>query len=307
MAQLEAKLCGAYMRLGFCHSEARRLQSGLLSKSRHTARAHISFLQSLKPDPEFKFTLADAQAFLDFINRNPTMQPWGFNPMAVYLFVSEHCFTANCDLWLVPCLRRLDYPVRIMVLEHGVSTYCEQQKLDGWNPARVYQMLMQLPLFSNDSDARYKFMYESLDSRFHVVVSETAEHRTFLNEVKNELYRPLPRVVGPECTESMDDSVSDADSHWDAASDSDESESDWDAAAASRSKLKPPPPPQNSSRTSGSSCPYCYNLPERKQCIRVLYVTRRPCRHLIGNALTCAPPNQYLQPKPVNFFHDQQP
>ncbi|KAJ7343247.1 hypothetical protein DFH08DRAFT_962375 [Mycena albidolilacea] len=110
-------------------------------------------LLKLKPDPEFKFTLADAQAFLDFINRNPRMQPWGFNPMAVYLFVSEHCFTANCDLWLVPCLRRLDYP-----------------KLDGWNPAHVYQMLMQLPLFKNDSDARYKFMYESLDSRFHVVL-----------------------------------------------------------------------------------------------------------------------------------------
>ncbi|KAJ7339054.1 hypothetical protein DFH08DRAFT_812448 [Mycena albidolilacea] len=189
----------------------------------------------LKPDPEFKFTLADAQAFLDFINRNPRMQPWGFNPMAIYLFVSD-----------------------IALLQ--IVTY-----------ARVYQMLMQLPLFSKDSDTQYKFMYKSLDSRFNVVVSETAEHRTFLNEVNNELYRPLPLVVGPECTESMDDSDSDTNSHWDAASDSDESESDWDAAAASRSKLKPSPPPQSSSRTSGSSCPYCYNLSERKQCIRVLY------------------------------------
>ncbi|KAJ7874743.1 hypothetical protein B0H14DRAFT_89667 [Mycena olivaceomarginata] len=59
----------------------------------------------LKPDPEYFFDSSDAQDLLEFIEENPRMHPWGFNPMAAFVFYSLHCFRANCDRWLVPCLQ----------------------------------------------------------------------------------------------------------------------------------------------------------------------------------------------------------
>jgi hypothetical protein len=46
------------------------------------------------------------------------MHPWGYDPMAVFLFLSKECFEVNCDLWLVPCLRELDYPVSLLLSAH---------------------------------------------------------------------------------------------------------------------------------------------------------------------------------------------
>jgi hypothetical protein len=48
-----------------------------------------------------------------------------------------------------------------------------------------------------------------------------------------------------------------------------------------------------------SDCPHCTNKPAEEQCIRILYVKQRDCRHLIGGALTCAPRGQRLKPKPA--------
>ncbi|KAF8127797.1 hypothetical protein K438DRAFT_1888882, partial [Mycena galopus ATCC 62051] len=84
----------------------------------------------LKPDPLYFFTATDAQDLLEFIEEHPRMHPWGFNPMAAFVFYSLHCFRANCDRWLVPCLRELRYP-----------------KIKGWNPDIVYRRLMTLPVF----------------------------------------------------------------------------------------------------------------------------------------------------------------
>ncbi|KAJ7767493.1 hypothetical protein DFH07DRAFT_955013 [Mycena maculata] len=65
-----------------------------------------------KPNPKYKFSLKDAQGLLQFISDHPRMHPWSFDPMAGYLFLSAACFEINCDMWLVPCLRELDYPMR---------------------------------------------------------------------------------------------------------------------------------------------------------------------------------------------------
>ncbi|KAK6988992.1 hypothetical protein R3P38DRAFT_3092814 [Favolaschia claudopus] len=82
------------------------------------------------------------------------MQPWGFNPMAVYLFLSLHCFEANCELWLVPALQRLRYP-----------------KITGLDPVKVYQMIMQLPIFCGDEQAWQEFAAQSTDMRLSTVPS----------------------------------------------------------------------------------------------------------------------------------------
>ncbi|KAJ7287727.1 hypothetical protein C8J57DRAFT_594139 [Mycena rebaudengoi] len=53
----------------------------------------------------------DVKVLFRFISDNPRMHPWTFNPMAVFLFLSVSCFEVNCDLWLVPSLTELKFPV----------------------------------------------------------------------------------------------------------------------------------------------------------------------------------------------------
>ncbi|KAF8188166.1 hypothetical protein K438DRAFT_1972356 [Mycena galopus ATCC 62051] len=148
-------------------------------------------------ESEYSFSTADARGLLIFIAEHPRMQPWGFNPMAVYLFLSLSCFKTNCDLWLVPCLRELKYP-----------------KIEGWDAAKVYRRLMDLPCFKKPSQ-RLERLSENSDRRLKVIIRETAEYRVFVKKVWRELYRPPSGVgtqpdanAGSSSSSDLDDSQS---------------------------------------------------------------------------------------------------
>jgi hypothetical protein len=55
----------------------------------------------------------DAETFLLFFGSRPELQPWVFNPMAAFLFVSLSAFIFHCQRWLVPCLQALGFEVRL--------------------------------------------------------------------------------------------------------------------------------------------------------------------------------------------------
>ncbi|KAK6971355.1 hypothetical protein R3P38DRAFT_2798726 [Favolaschia claudopus] len=171
-------------------------------------------LSFMRPNPSYKFTIDDAGDFLQFILDHPETQPWSFNPMAVYLFMSLQCFQANCSLWLVPALRQLNYT-----------------HIDGWNPVKVYQMIMQLPVFAGEEQALVDFAHRSQDRRLYTIIRETSEHRRFLRDLDNELYRPSPRDLSNNSVDC--DLDSEFDSTTSAISDSEDDISDFDAAATS--------------------------------------------------------------------------
>ncbi|KAF7336680.1 hypothetical protein MVEN_02103000 [Mycena venus] len=270
-------------------------------------------LKEPEPEYEYEFSVDDAQELLNFISSRPRMQPWGFNPMAVFLFVSLNCFRANCEIWLVPCLRTLGY-----------------SKIEGWDAEKVYRRLMELPLFKNNPDAHWSFLSQTLDSRFSVVISETADYHAFIEQIQRELYRPSPKPENMESdAESSNSEVSDSNSRWDAAAAAGTShivpeklsktkkrrlrKKEGGAAVLARALAEEKKYLQRGGRRAKreamgktdvrmpkhqDECPYCADRPMKERCIRIMYVKRRPCRHLIGGALTCAPPHDRLDPKP---------
>ncbi|KAJ7799303.1 hypothetical protein B0H14DRAFT_2903647 [Mycena olivaceomarginata] len=306
----------------------------------------------LKPDPEYFFDSSDAQDLLEFIEENPRMHPWGFNPMAAFVFYSLHCFRANCDRWLVPCLRELQYP-----------------KINGWNPDIVYRRLMALPVFEPGFNGRWP----NPDSLLLLVVRETADHHAFLQRIRREAYRPSPAHHLSSSTNhqatplpSLASGPQTAGPYLSASGATARSipgpklkltslnvlDTMSPGSLAPVSPLPPVSPPcpnwedvpernknkqtnKKAQKTSAGQrakhkvlgkkkrigqhaycaadnddleeldseglgdCPHCTNELAEEQCIRILYVKRRDCRHLIGGALTCAPRGQRLKPKPA--------
>ncbi|KAF8130448.1 hypothetical protein K438DRAFT_1999430 [Mycena galopus ATCC 62051] len=273
------------------------------------------------PKLKYEFSLADACGLLEFIDVHPRMQPWGFNPVAVYLFISLHCFKTNCDLWLVPCLQTLHYP-----------------KLEGWDPEKVYQRLMELPIFRTPPLTPPSKSTEDftpiLKSRLAVVVQETMRYRTFMHNIGREIYRPSPEERELESDSEMELEESEEESEDDEMGSDLEIEKDWDAAAATNTTSQMPKPiisrstkrsirkkaialkqkkaegagprakhqvlgnvPDHTAKTT-PTCPFCKNRPMHQHCIRIVYVEPRRCKQLIGSALTCAPVHDRLQPKP---------
>ncbi|KAK6995638.1 hypothetical protein R3P38DRAFT_3288328 [Favolaschia claudopus] len=216
-------------------------------------------------DPNYPIDQAAAIRLLDSIGTNPRMQPWGFNPMAVFLFFSLDTFQANCAEWLVPCLKKLQYPW-----------------LEGWHTERVYRSLMNLKIFSRHRyfSVKDKLPFESRDPRFRTVIRETANYRYFMTTVKNELFRPAPLATpatvpipssssqspAPSLEDDSDDTGSDETTAHDAGA----------AAAASRKKRKKGKQSETSKRrarrrrakeeaeASGSSTPHLEQEPEQK-------------------------------------------
>ncbi|KAJ6499746.1 hypothetical protein C8R47DRAFT_1068634 [Mycena vitilis] len=226
-----------------------------------------------KPDPNFKFTEDDAMGFLEFISEHPRMQPWTSNPTAVYLFLSEYTFQANCDLWLIPCLRNLKY-----------------RKINGFNPKIVHRRLIDLPLFRVDAaglDAQREFMAatQERDPRLAVIISETAAYRAFMKQVNTDLYR---HRTSPKRQGSSDES---------------------DAAVPSTSQRPIRRPIQQNARKPLNQNRRLNKKNKKgntsvgietkgKQCVRKYYVKRRRGKQLIGAALTCAPEHDRVLPKP---------
>ncbi|KAK6995608.1 hypothetical protein R3P38DRAFT_2567130 [Favolaschia claudopus] len=278
-----------------------------------TQEEYEKSIEFQRPDPAYRFSLDDAGGLLEFISDHPEMQPWGFNPMAVYLFMSLQCF----------------------------------QKIDGWDPAKVYQMMMQLPVFAGDEPALQDLASRSRDARLCTVIQETSDYRIFMRRLRDELYRPSPSPPRPSVS-NVDDSSYESD--WSSESDTD-CDTDFDAATAgakgsadwvfqgqpgrsqrrkfnkknskkrkAASKLAQDRVTQQSIGKSvkrgilGSSyqtpapvkrtaevprgCLHCCNLPPRKRCIWVVFVMRQDWEHLRGHAVTCAVPDDRLPPKP---------
>ncbi|KAJ7612385.1 hypothetical protein DFH06DRAFT_1371504 [Mycena polygramma] len=304
--------------------EEEYLQSSWLSNGR----------QSLpKCDENYRFSQDLAMDLLKFMSDHPRMLPWGFDPMAVFMFISLDSFTVNCEKWLVPCLRTLKYPW-----------------IDGWNAATVYREIMNLPVFKNPD--KHADVLEQLDHRLAVVIEETSKHRTVLAKVKDELLRPAHRPDAGEVTDMEDTSEEEDEDEDEADEDSSDDEMDVDAVdgvqlepVASTSSRPPPPPrklltelskegkkrrqreekkrrakdgrlprhsgsaglrakeevlaqPAKKKRAEEGPCPYCALLPRKQHCVRIVPVRRRKCKHLIGAALTCASLKNRLKPLP---------
>ncbi|KAJ7228254.1 hypothetical protein GGX14DRAFT_554355 [Mycena pura] len=259
-----------------------------------------------KPDPLYKFSADEARSLLGFMSINPALLPWSFNPMAVYMFLSLHCFRDNCELWLVPTLRTLRYP-----------------RVQGWNSEVVYRALTSLPEFRN-SQSPTSFLV-SLDRRLACVIQETVRHNTTVDRVKHEVWR----TAGPRPCPAGDRVDSDATAH--ASSDA----SDLSDAEQTRPALRPTlsagqarKAKSRKSRVGGAGaqakaellgtpskqphlhklpgdptdhhrCPHCAELPMQQQCVRIIYVSdQKPPVNLHGAALTCWKGTDRLKPKP---------
>ncbi|KAK7016833.1 hypothetical protein R3P38DRAFT_3320747 [Favolaschia claudopus] len=263
--------------------------------------------------------------FLEFIASHPQMQPWGSNPMSIFLFFSLATFRVNCESWLLPCLKELNYPY-----------------LRGWNTENVYRAVMNLSFFQKDQyfSATYQIPFPSPDPRFRAVIRETANYRYYLNILKKELYRPAPKLPGVFSDAGHGESSgggssgtsTDADPDTD-PEDRTSSTHDAGGGAAAHPKRKlgqssrrrlrvkakstgthtstsaQPSPPQTSAMPPPehmpanlddlpNACPYCATKPMKERCIRFLRVKYHNCKHLIGGALTSAPEHDRLPPKP---------
>ncbi|KAJ7464328.1 hypothetical protein B0H11DRAFT_2240724 [Mycena galericulata] len=225
------------------------------------------------PDPHYKFTLEEAKALLQFMSDNPRMLPWSFKPMAVFLFLSQACFIANCETWLLPCLHELEYP-----------------RINGWDSVLVYRRLMALDAFTKPDSNQSLVFFNGLDPRLALIIQETSAHRSLMARAYRELFRtpfhkrPPRSDPGYESSEASDFTASDTEA---------ESESSV-PAASTKPKIKKVQKPTK----PGSSCPRCAHLPMTEKCERIIYVKPRDCSQLIGAALTCAPVGDRLKPKP---------
>ncbi|KAK6971899.1 hypothetical protein R3P38DRAFT_3336500 [Favolaschia claudopus] len=245
-------------------------------------------------DPNYPIDDAAAIRLLDFIGTHPRMQPWGFNPMAVFLFFSLDTFHANCEEWLVPCLKELQYPW-----------------LEGWHTERVYRSLMNLKIFSRHRyfSVKDKLPFESRDPRFRTVIRETANYRYFMTTVKNELFRPAPlatpatvpipsssfqlqlMMLGPLLLRHERSGTPHLEQEP-------EQKTKPERTPGTSTSHTPPAHMPANLNDLPNSCPHCANLPMKERCIRYYQVHYHDCRSLIGGALTSAPLNDRLQPKP---------
>ncbi|KAJ7107355.1 hypothetical protein C8R44DRAFT_885376 [Mycena epipterygia] len=255
-----------------------------------------------EPDPNYKFTLVEAQELLVFISSNPRMHPWSFDPMSVYLFLSLECFTINCNTWLVPCLSELNYT-----------------RLKGWKSAIVYHRLMALGVFLNPK--ANKLFIRKLDPRLAVIVCETSNHRETVRRVRSEVLRPnLPETTASSSSDAGDSSNDSGDSdsnpgESESECESEESMEDVQYQPRSPPKRQLPPRPSKSQKRAqrkktrrmveeranatgagvrakkgvlgvknlaghlGSvrrhTCPYCVGRPMKEQCVRIIYDRNR--------------------------------
>ena len=189
------------------------------------------------------------------------------------------------------------------------------QRAEGWNPEIIYRRVMSLPVFQNP--AAHQKILNKLDLRLGVAVRETSDHRAFINSLWEELYRSnqqsdsVPQLVDPPSKLAGGMKRRQKRRLRELA---DVKEQQRNPALRIKTEvlgkkvakmLKVQKQVTSSSKESKKSCPKCSHLPMEQRCIRILKVKRRKCQHLIGAALTCAPAEDRLQPKPpvrVLFF-----
>ncbi|KAJ6589177.1 hypothetical protein B0H19DRAFT_1058220 [Mycena capillaripes] len=166
-------------------------------------------------------------------------------------------------------------------VKESISLQDYEKKINGFNPDKIYPLLMELLLVDNDPSTHHKLMAETLDSWLSVVIRKTSDYRTFMQNLKDELYQPLPK---PD-----NSSVSD--------SDSSNSDTEWDVAAANTSNIKPS---KGKSKLQGQDDkPRCLQMSAAVLAVQVVLIKNTCCKHLTGGALTCAQGKMYLKPKPA--------
>ncbi|KAJ7082279.1 hypothetical protein B0H15DRAFT_803366 [Mycena belliarum] len=229
-----------------------------------------------KPDPNYRFTEADALDLLKFISSHPRMHPWGFNPMASYFLISLDCFMFHSELWLAPCLKTLDYPVRIYV-------------------SNVRSSL-------NQSTEPSKTLLQSFHPKLVSVIRETSSHRTTLESIRRDIWC---RADEP----SVDDTSPGTGAEEEAEAEMDQDEDANKGAkrnARKREKRKKEARSEKLRRRKErreigvveTSCPRCQHEPMANHCVREVQVFRQAyAEDLDGAALTCAPPGDRLKPR----------
>ncbi|KAF8204367.1 hypothetical protein K438DRAFT_1819719 [Mycena galopus ATCC 62051] len=235
-------------------------------------------------NPHFKFSAELAMDLLMFISAIPRMHPWSFNPAAVYMFMSLGCFVANCETWLVPCLRELQY-----------------QHLEGWDSEVVYRALIRLPVFQKSSERNE--ILDRLDARLAAIIRETSDHRQFMKSLTEELYRSRTHLDRSPPNESDQELSPPSESPQNSRH-----PANLKARKVAQQQQVLQNPGQRAKREVLGAQPKlkkivrkgcrCEGLPMEHRCIRIIQVKPRKCKHLIGAALTCAPLGDRLRPKP---------
>ncbi|KAF8130450.1 hypothetical protein K438DRAFT_1948338, partial [Mycena galopus ATCC 62051] len=226
-------------------------------------------------NPHFKFSAELAMDLLMFIRAKPRIHPWSFNPAAVYLFMSLGCFVANCETWLVPCLRELQY-----------------QHLEGWDSEVVYRALIRLPVFQKSSE--HSEILDRLDACLAAIIRETSDHRQFMKSLTEELYRSRAHLDRSPPDESDQELSPPSESPQNSRH-----PANLKARKVAQQQQVLQNPGQRAKREVLGAQPKlkkivrkgcrCEGLPMEHHCIRIIEVKPRKCKHLIGAALTCAP------------------
>ncbi|KAJ7510391.1 hypothetical protein B0H11DRAFT_2216191 [Mycena galericulata] len=111
----------------------------------------------------------DPMHFLLFFSMYSEMHPWRHNPMAGYLFLSKSSFKVNCDLWLVPALRELNY------------------QTEGWDSDKIFRMLKAHEVFT-DPEGSVELL-EYFHPQLRVAIAESVLHRRCIREVHRQVHR----------------------------------------------------------------------------------------------------------------------
>ncbi|KAJ7222291.1 hypothetical protein GGX14DRAFT_388107 [Mycena pura] len=121
-------------------------------------------------DPDDTITINNdgVLQFLTTMSDEPRLQPWPFNPMAVFLFVSRHTFLLNWRLWLKPYLQALQLPFAY------------------WNPALLYRRLCQLPAMQSLPDG--DLMLARLNPSLREIIKQTGLHRKIKHQLKSSMF-----------------------------------------------------------------------------------------------------------------------
>ncbi|KAK7035186.1 hypothetical protein R3P38DRAFT_2518625 [Favolaschia claudopus] len=238
----------------------------------------------MRPPPlkNFRFTSEQASDLLRFISNNPRIHPWGFNPMAAFMFSSEGAFTYHWETWLMPGLQELNY-------ESG---------LDRWDASIVFRAIKRLPCFRETGSQALDKLDKTLHPQLAAVIGLTSERRYLRDKIERELYRPnetgTPLVIPMERPASPTKPTMSRKRRQNANT--------RRAAAAA-----PTPPPSDAGPSTDipnldpsqpNSCPRCRDRPMEEKCIRIVEVTRREVSNLLNSALTCAPEGDRMPPKP---------
>ncbi|KAJ7708802.1 hypothetical protein B0H17DRAFT_1124603 [Mycena rosella] len=265
-----------------------RIGLGLLSLL-HDVCERGNLLETSHQDVETSFRWHDWKtSYAEMISRwvSPTLSEEEY----------ESCFEVNCESWLVPCLRTLNY-----------------SRINGWNPTIIYRHLMSLGIFNIRSGTPSSLMAST--PRLANVVRETHQHRHVLKHVKREVCRPpYPDPNYSSDSESALDTKSEPESETESEPESDvppppstlSANQKRSSKRTQNKKIKA----AKQERTQHTGARVKSDLLGKQPILRLTSSSSKPTTNaltaviygwrsndLVGGALTCAPEDDRLRPK----------